>query len=79
MLRVLATALFTLAFAGCVADNGGEGFTIVSNEALTNGAPSCVVTASTQGPFQPRGEISTISTSGYVFTPVMQAASRARR
>lgn len=73
MLRVLATALFTLAFAGCVADNGGEGFTIVSNEAVGAAAATCAVNPSATGPFQPRGEISTRSPSGYVFTPVLQS------
>lgn len=73
MLRVLATTLVTLMFAGCVADNGGEGFTIIANEALMVGAPSCLVTAASTGPFQSRGEISTSSPSGYLLTPVLQS------
>lgn len=73
MLRVLAPALFTLAFAGCVADNGGEGFVIVSNELIMTGIPQCTVLAASTGPFLSRGEISTRSTSGYVLTPVLQS------
>ncbi|MBV8759043.1 MAG: hypothetical protein JO257_17270 [Deltaproteobacteria bacterium] len=72
MLRALTTALITLAFAGCVADNGGEGFVIVSNESLSGGN-TCSVVASSNGPFQSRGEISLYSPSGYVFTPVLQS------
>ena len=73
MLRVLATALITLAFAGCVADSGGEGFVIVANEMVVPGTVSCMVTASATGPFVSRGQISTASPSGYVFTPVLQS------
>ena len=73
MLRAFALALTTLAFAGCVADNGGEGFVIVANEFLMPGLPSCMITATNTGPFLSRGQISMSTTSGYVFTPVLQS------
>ena len=73
MLRVFALALTTLAFAGCVADSGGEGFVIVSNELIMPGTNSCLVTATSTGPFLSRGEISTSTQSGYVMTPVLQS------
>lgn len=73
MLRAAALALSTLAFVGCVADSGGEGFVIVSNEFVMPGATACSVTPSTTGPFTSHGMISTLSTSGYVFTPVLES------
>lgn len=73
MLRVLATALITLAFTGCVADNGGEGFVIVANEFIPVATIGCMVLPVATGPFQSRGQISTRSQSGYVLTPVMQS------
>jgi hypothetical protein len=74
MLRVLAPVLFSLALVGCVADSGGEGFVIVANEAVTLGMPQCTVVPAATGPFQSRGEISTLSPTGYVFTPVLQSS-----
>ena len=73
MLRAFAPILLTLAFTGCVADNGGEGFTIISNEYIAAGTTGCMLTASATGPFLSRGQISTLSQSGYLFTPVMQS------
>jgi hypothetical protein len=74
MLRATAFALFSLTFVGCVADSGGEGFSIVSNEFLVQGGMGCEVMASATGPFLSHGQISTFSQSGYVFTPVMQSS-----
>lgn len=73
MLRAFAPILLALAFTGCVADNGGEGFTIVSNEYIPTGTIGCMLLASSTGPFLSRGQISTLSPSGYLFTPVMQS------
>jgi hypothetical protein len=73
MLRAAALALSTLAFAGCVADSGGEGFVILSNEFVMPGTLACTVTANATGPFVSHGMISTQSQSGYVFTPVLES------
>lgn len=73
MLRAAALALSTLAFAGCVADSGGEGFTILSNAFVMPGAIGCQIPAAATGPFLSHGTISTQSQSGYVFTPVMES------
>jgi hypothetical protein len=73
MLRAAALALSTLAFAGCAADSGGEGFVILSNEFVMPGTTVCSVTAAATGPFVSHGMISTQSQSGYVFTPVMES------
>jgi len=73
MLRAAALALSTLAFAGCVADSGGEGFVILSNEFVMPGQTACTVTATATGPFVSHGMISTESQSGYVFTPVLES------
>jgi hypothetical protein len=73
MLRAAALALSTLAFAGCVADSGGEGFTILSNQFVMPGTVGCTITPAATGPFLSHGMISTQSQSGYVFTPVMES------
>ena len=73
MLRAAALTLSIVALVGCVADSGDEGFVIVSNEFVMPGATSCSVLASPNGPFTTHGQISTLSQSGYVFTPVMES------
>jgi hypothetical protein len=58
-------------FTGCVADSGGEGFMILNNTAPPQGM--CLLTGATGQPFISHGEISTLSPSGYLFTPLIQS------
>jgi hypothetical protein len=72
MLRAAAFITSTLAFAGCVADSGGEGFVILNNTAVTG--DSCSLTGATGQPFLAHGQINTASPSGYLLTPLLQSA-----
>jgi hypothetical protein len=54
-----------------VADNGGEGFIILNNTAPPAGM--CLLTGALGQPFISHGEISTLSPSGYLFTPLIQS------
>lgn len=71
MLRTAALITSALLFSGCVADSGGEGFLILNNTAPPVGM--CLLTGAVGQPFISHGEISTLSPSGYLFTPLIQS------
>lgn len=75
MLRAAVLFTSTLAFAGCVADSGGEGFTILNNTAAVG--TTCMLTGGMGQPFVSHGQISTASPAGYLFTPLMQSQTTA--
>jgi len=72
MLRAAALITSTLAFTGCVADSGNEGFIILNNTAPPTGTV-CTLTGALGQPFVSHGEISVASPSGYLFTPLIQS------
>jgi len=71
MLRAAALITSTLAFTGCVADSGGEGFVILNNTAVMG--TTCILTGAVGQPFKSHGQISTMSPTGYLFTPLLQS------
>jgi hypothetical protein len=71
MLRTAALITSALVFTGCVADNGGEGFIILDNTAAPIGM--CLLTGTIGQPTVSHGQISTLSPSGYLFTPLFQS------
>lgn len=71
MLRTAALITSALAFSGCVADSGGEGFIILNNTAPPIGM--CMLTGALGQPFISHGQISTLSPAGYLFTPLLQS------
>ncbi len=71
MLRAAALITSTLAFTGCVADTGGEGFIILNNTAVMG--TQCLLTGTIGQPFKSHGEITTLSPAGYLFTPLFQS------
>jgi hypothetical protein len=71
MLRAAALITTTLAFTGCVADSGGEGFIILNNTAVQGG--TCVLLGTQGQPFKAHGQISTLSPAGYLFTPLFES------
>lgn len=72
MLRAAALFTSTLAFAGCVADSGGEGFVILNNTAVP--ADSCSLTGDPGQAFIAHGLINSSSTQGYLLTPLLESA-----
>ena len=71
MLRAAALITTTLAFTGCVADSGGEGFVILNNTAVMG--TQCLLLGTMGQPFKSHGQISTLSPAGYLFTPLLQS------
>ena len=72
MLRAAVLFTSTLAFAGCVADSGGEGFVILNNTAITG--DTCTLTGAAGQGFVAHGQINSGSPSGYLLTPLFQSA-----
>jgi hypothetical protein len=72
MLRAAALFTSTLAFAGCVADSGGEGFVILNNTAVP--ADSCSLTGDAGQAFLAHGQINSSSPAGYLLTPLFESA-----
>jgi hypothetical protein len=72
MLRAAVLFTSTLAFTGCVADSGGEGFVILNNTAVP--ADSCTLTGDSSQAFLAHGQIFSGSTAGYLLTPLLQSA-----
>ena len=71
MLRAAALITSMLAITACVADSGGEGFIIVNNTAVQG--TQCLLLGTQGQPFKAHGEISTLSSAGYLFTPLFQS------
>jgi hypothetical protein len=71
MLRAAVLFTSTLAFAGCVADSGGEGFVILNNTAV---GTDCAFTGDTGQAFIAHGQIFSGSPTGYLLTPLFESA-----
>lgn len=72
MLRAAVLFTSTLAFAGCVADSGGEGFVILNNTAVPS--DSCAFTGDPTQAFIAHGQIFSGSPAGYLLTPLFESA-----
>lgn len=72
MLRAAVLMTSTLAFAGCVADSGGEGFVILNNTAVTG--DTCTLTGTAGQAFVSHGQIYSGSPAGYLLTPLIQSS-----
>jgi hypothetical protein len=73
MLRHVAPLALALFASGCVASNGGEGMIILGNTALAAGTTSCTFTGATGQPYLSGGQISILSPSPYLFTPLLES------
>jgi hypothetical protein len=72
MLRAAVLFTSTLAFTGCVADSGGEGFVILNNTAVSG--ESCALTGDASQAFLAHGQINSSSPNGYLLTPLFESA-----
>jgi hypothetical protein len=71
MLRAAAVITFALACTGCPANSGDEGFVILNNTAPPTG--TCLLTGVAGQPSISQGAISTLSPTGYLFTPLFES------
>ena len=72
MLRAAVLFTSTLAFTGCVADSGGEGFVILNNTAVSG--DSCALSGDASQAFLAHGQINSSSPNGYLLTPLFESA-----
>ena len=71
MLRALTSLVPAVLLVGCVANSGDEGMVVLNNTAPPT--TGCLLTGMSSQPFISHGEISTLSPSAYLFTPLIES------